>query len=441
MSLVLLHGTAAAQAPRSTGLIFLDPVAYNAIPPAPPPLKGPPPAVVDLSDYGYFPEPGNQGDQRSCVGWAVGYGMMSYYKNREFRLQKLQSDFRFSPAFIYNQIKHKNCNGGSLIRDALNVIESQGLLPIEDFKYDPNSCADHPSVAQIQSAWNYRIGRWMRVNVQSLAEMKAHIVRGFPVVIGMNVYSSFQDWGGGGVYKTSIEDAGKPLGGHAMVVVGYAEQLKAFKVLNSWGTSWGDRGYAWIDYSTFHNMAREGYVTIDIWTDRTASVRQPSVAARDGTMSSANPNTSTAAEGGEGVMGLPSLSGNESKVPTAAPPPARSTSRTVGQPKKLTPEVLTAAVRSTTKPTVLFNWEGNDIYPYSVWIELPEELAEQIKRAEYWFNHPSFTNPKRSIKGSNIYIAKWRGYGCISNAKVIVHLKSGGKLEAPFDLCAAQRKY
>jgi C1A family cysteine protease len=34
------------------------------------------------------------------------------------------------------------------------------------------------------------------------------------------------------------------LGGHAVVIVGYDYNKRTFKVRNSWGADWGDRGYA-----------------------------------------------------------------------------------------------------------------------------------------------------------------------------------------------------
>lgn len=431
--------TATAQTGKSTGLIFLDQGQYLSIPPAPPPLAGQPPATVDLSSYGYFPEPGDQGNQSSCVGWAVAYGLKSYQKNREFRLQNVQANFRFSPAFVYNQVKQNSCGGGSSIPAALNIIESQGALPLENFEYAEAACDKLPTEAQVQSAWEYRIARWMRVNVQSLAEMKAQIVRGFPVVIGMNVFQSFVDWPGGGVYKRTRANAGPFAGGHAMVVVGYADQLKAFKVLNSWGTKWGDGGYAWIDYATFQEMTAEGYVTIDIFLDRVAS----SAAAGGGPVSPRPAGTPVVAS----TAPVPSSPAVAAKTP--APPSSAAPAIVGASPKAapkqqqaapLTPAMLTAAVRSTTEPKVLFKMEGYNVQPYSVWLELPDEMAKRIAKVEYWFNHPSYTNPKRSMTGSSIFIAKWRGYGCITDAKVIAFLKDGTKLEAPFDLCAAQTR-
>jgi hypothetical protein len=49
-----------------------------------------------------------------------------------------------------------------------------------------------------------------------------------------------------------------------MVVIGYSDSKNAFKVLNSWGRTWGDQGYGWIDYVSFRNLVREAYVTQNI---------------------------------------------------------------------------------------------------------------------------------------------------------------------------------
>lgn len=470
--LLCATGVAEAESTKSLGLNFLDKRQLESIPPAPPPLKGPPPATVDLTDYGYFPPPGDQGKQGSCVGWAVAYGLKSYQKNREYRLQSLDANFRFSPAFVYNQVKDQTCDGGSNIADALNVIESQGALPLEDFHYDDKSCAQQPTDAQIQSAWEYRIAKWMQVNVQSLTEMKAQIARGIPVVVGIHVADSFQNFTGGGVYRRSAKKEAD-LGGHALLVVGYSEALKAFKVMNSWGPGWGDGGFAWIDYATFQSIAEEGYVTIDIFLDHIgpAGVR---VARHDAPAAPAPQPQSVPAPRPEAVP-LPSPppaaittpdhkptdrplpaasdappaaeSAGDAKIEKASAKPGEAAVRGArgqgadGASRELTPAILSAAVRSTTKPNVLFKWKDLDVYPYSVWLDLPDDMSAKIARVEYWFNHPSFVNPKRSEKSSNIFIANWRGYGCIEDAKVVVFLKSGQNLEAPFDLCAAQRRF
>ena len=42
-----------------------------------------------------------------------------------------------------------------------------------------------------------------------------------------------------------------------MVIVGYDNSKRAFKVANSWGSDWGDNGYGWIDYDHFIDLIEE----------------------------------------------------------------------------------------------------------------------------------------------------------------------------------------
>jgi C1A family cysteine protease len=36
-----------------------------------------------------------------------------------------------------------------------------------------------------------------------------------------------------------------------MVIVGYDDSKNAWRVMNSWGASWCENGYGWIDYNFF----------------------------------------------------------------------------------------------------------------------------------------------------------------------------------------------
>ena len=118
MAIALLLGAATwpapahAQGARPTGLRFMDDVAYQSIPLAAPPLLGQVPKAVDLSSH--FPEPGDQGKQNSCVGWAVAYALKSYQEGLERSWGTAPPQHRFSPAFIYNQLnKSPDCQGGT----------------------------------------------------------------------------------------------------------------------------------------------------------------------------------------------------------------------------------------------------------------------------------------------------------------------------------------
>ena len=53
--------------------------------------------------------------------------------------------------------------------------------------------------------------------------------------------------------------SGKPVGGHEILIVSYDDNLqigslKGFaEIRNSWGTGWGDKGYAWVPYAYLFN--------------------------------------------------------------------------------------------------------------------------------------------------------------------------------------------
>jgi len=245
------------------GLKLATPTQLRGVPLAHTPYSGSElPPSKDLSRL--LPPPGQQGKQNSCVGWAVAYALKSYQEKIEMGHQYIQQGSLsrskvFSPAFIYNQI-NQGQDGGSTFIDAFNILTQQGAATWEDMPYNERDFLTKPTSTQKSRAKRFRIDTWRQVNVKDLKEIKAQINAGYPVVIGATLYPNFINWQGGGIYQRTSGDAG---GGHAMVLVGYNDTKKAFKILNSWGSTWGDQGYAWCSYQIFLAIVNEGYVAKD----------------------------------------------------------------------------------------------------------------------------------------------------------------------------------
>lgn len=244
---------------QGTGLLFLPEDEYKAIPLASTAMLGTLPSDKDLSDW--FPRPGDQGTQGSCVAWAVCYGLKSYQEAVEKRRKPHAATQVFSPSYVFNQIKISGCKNGSYIRRALDLLKREGVATLQEFPYDESDCTRLPGSSERSSAKAYAIAEWRTVPLESEIDIKSHIVNGFPVVIGMMVDEGFQRLSGETVYTGP---SGKELGGHAMIVVGYNDSKGAFKVLNSWGTHWGDGGFGWISYGAFKRRVREAYSAQDI---------------------------------------------------------------------------------------------------------------------------------------------------------------------------------
>src|SRR5690606_5227844 len=139
-----------AQEPN-LGLKFTPADQLQGIPLASTPYSGTElPSSFDLSNN--LPPAGNQGNQNSCVAWAVGYAYKSYQEKKEEESSylvngQLNNDALFSPSFIYNQINN-GVDGGSFFTDALNILSQQGCLKWADMPYNEMDYLTQPSTLQ-----------------------------------------------------------------------------------------------------------------------------------------------------------------------------------------------------------------------------------------------------------------------------------------------------
>ncbi|MCX7143184.1 MAG: C1 family peptidase, partial [Proteobacteria bacterium] len=210
------------------------------------------PEEVDLSPK--FPTPGNQGQQSSCTAWATGYAMRSYYEGRRRNWDFSSPGQIISPGYIYNRLHQYrgNCDTGSPISDALELLKTAGAPTLSAYPYMENDCSRPANPEQERSGAEFRISGWSGIDSKKLDDAKGQLARGNPVVFGMEVSDSFENLSGPEVYDDVVSPR---TGGHAMVLVGYSERRQAFKVMNSWGTGWGEGGFGWISYRATRQLA------------------------------------------------------------------------------------------------------------------------------------------------------------------------------------------
>lgn len=89
----------------------------------------------------------------------------------------------------------------------------------------------------------------------TIGELKAWVLTKGPVVVGTNWYQAMFTPDSRGVLSVT----GQIIGGHAWTLRGYSETRKQFRMVNSWGRSWGQNGEAWISEADVDRLVfREG---------------------------------------------------------------------------------------------------------------------------------------------------------------------------------------
>jgi C1A family cysteine protease len=207
----------------------------------------PTPPHVDLSTSKCMPAVYDQGELGSCTANAIAAAI-------DFE-RAVQGEPFITPSRLFVYFNERAIEGdtandsGAEIRDGIKVVASQGVCPESVWPYDEAKFADKPDDGAYAAALMFKAVRYASVN-QGINDIKNILgAVGRPVVFGMNVYDEFESdevAASGVVIMPAANQA--PVGGHAVLIVGYDDSSQRFKIRNSWGPDWGQKGYCTIPY-------------------------------------------------------------------------------------------------------------------------------------------------------------------------------------------------
>ncbi|MCC5597788.1 C1 family peptidase [Nostoc favosum] len=233
------------------------------------------PSHVDLRQWCSPIE--QQGNLKSCTAIA-GVALVEYFQRKI-----MGEDIDVSSLFLYKvarKLMHLTGDTGASTRFTMKAMALFGIPPEEYWPYEIENFDEEPPAFCYAYAQNYQALQYFRLDLpqlskkQALVQIKAFLVAGFPAMFGFTTYSSLFNKKTVKTGKIPYPTIGeKMLGGHAVVAVGYKDDMLiehpteksfttgAFRIRNCWGEDWGKDGYGWLPYK----YVLEGLAT-DWWS-------------------------------------------------------------------------------------------------------------------------------------------------------------------------------
>lgn len=109
----------------------------------------------------------------------------------------------------------------------------------------------------------YRAARWGEVasggKRPSVAQLKQALAAHGPLAIGLDATPDFGNYRSG-VFRGAARTTDREWINHDVLLVGWDDAKGAWKIKNSWGTGWGESGFAWVAYDSINIGGQAAWV-------------------------------------------------------------------------------------------------------------------------------------------------------------------------------------
>jgi C1A family cysteine protease len=198
----------------------------------------------------------------SCVGWASADGVLRWHFVKAGKLKRNQL---LSVRFQWMASKETDTfvnyattfieDAGTSLKAALDIARKYGcieetILPFKGTLSPLEEEVFYAKAAARKISSYYSLSGGNKIN-----NFKAWLANKGPILARLECDRTWDTIGRNG--KLDDYDANSANGGHAVVLVGYTKDH--FIVRNSWGTKWGDKGFAYASYAYTQAAFSEGY--------------------------------------------------------------------------------------------------------------------------------------------------------------------------------------
>lgn len=212
-----------------------------------------------LLNSDFPPEAWNQGDTNSCTAQSL--CAIYYYFNKIDASRLFQY---YNERLLMNIV---NEDVGVSLRDAVTAFFDYGICPESDWPFNIAELKTKPSDSCYQLATAGKIITALKFNTSNpnfIEQIKNALSLGLGVIIGIAVFPGIESQSTALTGLVPMPDSNaRPIGGHALPLIGYSDMYQSFFFRNSWGTDWGYKGNGLLPYEYLKNYCISAWAFSD----------------------------------------------------------------------------------------------------------------------------------------------------------------------------------
>lgn len=233
------------------------------------PMLGEPPEEIDPRPYHRVE---NQGQQGSCQGHDISSCVEHCHHIATGEVKQYSRAHGYYGSQRIDGLLGRD--QGSTISGGVELTKTVGLVSEEEWpyppRYNPNPPVSWEKIAEMANPFRIKSHMVLR----SYEEMFNYLAT------GQGAISTGTAWGFTPNSEGVVERYSGGSGGHATAVLGYSRRKDSrgrryLWLLNSWGTSWGNGGWAEVSPSAWDSVVRNNYTVIIGVSDLSTPVVRP----------------------------------------------------------------------------------------------------------------------------------------------------------------------